>query len=253
MKHVIYLFALVATPLLACINRQPQTISEKELNEAEKLPLEDKSFTDFFDAFIWNEDFQKSRTIFPFKKDNKTIQMANDWNYLPFYTASNYIPILSSDTLDKDVNTSKIGLFLIDFKREIADKYNFEKIDRKWFLQSSESLSINKVLDFEFINFFTKFLADSTFQMNHIHFPLLATLVDYDNDDYPLITKTIPLEDWKYWRVSINQLMVLSNIDTKNKYRTIHFRGVENGIAVIYTFEKINESWKLIEFEDYSM
>jgi hypothetical protein len=267
MRKIALITASIGILLLSCGNRQSQTDTVNEVklpleeSETEKLfseISEDKSFTDFFETFMWDEEFQKSRTIFPYRKDNKTIQTAKDWKHLPFYIASGYIPILSSDTLrglyDKEVKTSKIGLYLIDFKREITDKYNFERIDSKWFLQSSESLSINKVPDFEFIDFLTKFSKDSTFQLNHILFPLLATLIDYDDDDYPFITKTIPLEDWKHllW-ASINQLLVLSNIDSDNKYRNVYFRGVENGIGVEYTFEKINENWKLIRLEDYSM
>jgi hypothetical protein len=46
--------------------------------------------------------------------------------------------------------------------------------------------------------------------------------------------------------------MVLSTIDSNNKHRYILFRGIENGIAVTLTFEKINGNWKLIEYENYS-
>jgi hypothetical protein len=248
-----------------CHNRQPQTISEKELpleekNEVEELSLEvsgDTSFTDFLDEFMWNKEKKKSRIVFPFKKGNKTIQTPKDWKHLPFYTASDYIPILSSDTLtlyNKAINASKIELSIIDFKKKIADKYSFEKINNKWFLLSSGSSSINNVTDFEFIDFLSKFSEDTAFQTNHILFPLPTSLIDYDGEDYPIISKTILLEEWKQlqWGV-INQLMVLSNIDSNNKYRNLHFRGVENGIGVEYTFEKINGNWKMIRFEDYSM
>ena len=90
--------------------------------------------------------------------------------------------------------------------------------------------------------------------VNHILFPLPASIIDYDDEDYPIVTKTILLEEWKLlqWG-TINQLMVLSNIDSNNKYRNLYFRGVENGIGVEYTFEKINGSWKMTRLEDYSM
>jgi len=249
----------------SCNNRQTQAIKEKELlleekNEVEELSLiisGDTSFTDFFDKFMWDEEFQKSRIVFPFRKGNKTIQTSKDWKHLPFYTASEYIPILSSDTLtlyNKAINTSEIELSLIDFKKKMVDKYRFEKINNKWFLLSSVSSSINNVPDFEFVDFLSKFSEDTVFQTNHILFPLPALVIDYDNEDYPIVTKTILLEEWKQlqWG-AINQLMVLSNIDSNNKYRNLYFRGVENGIGVEYTFEKINGSWKMIRFEDYSM
>jgi hypothetical protein len=46
--------------------------------------------------------------------------------------------------------------------------------------------------------------------------------------------------------------MVLSNIDNDNKYGNIFFRGIENGIWAKYTFEKMDESWKLVKIEDHS-
>lgn len=256
--------------LLSCSNRQPQTadkieLSLEEKNEAKKPPLEileDTSFTDFFDNFMWNwdEKFQVSRVVFPFKKDNKTIQTAKDWKYLPFYTNNDdgYIPILSSDTLVEVVNTSKVELSILDFKRKITEKYYFEKINNKYFLVSSENTSINNAPDAEFIDFLTKFSTDSLFQINHILFPLLFSTLDYAGE-FDKVTKKILLEDWKhtnYWIKSIehlNKLMILSNINSDSKYRTIFFRGSGNGIWVVHTFEKINESWKLIKFEDYSM
>jgi len=263
MRKIALIIASISILLLSCGNRQSQTVNEVNLpseeSETEKLfseISEDKSFTDFFETFMWNEEFQKIRTIFPFKKDNKTVQTSKEWKHLPFYREKGCIPILSSDTLrglyDKEVTASKVGLFLIDFKREIADKYNFEKIDSKWFLQSLECLSINKAPDIEFIDFLTKFTSNSVFQSNHILFPLPVTLIDYDGD-YEIIEKTVLEEEWKSLQWAIGQLMVLSNIDTKNKYRNIYIRGVENGIGVEYTFEKINGNWKLIRFEDYSM
>jgi len=175
MRKIALIIASISILLLSCGNRQSQTVNDVNLpseeSETEKLLSEnskDKSFTDFFETFMWNEEFQKARTVFPFKQYNKTFQTSKDWKHLPFYREKECIPILSSDTIrglyDKEITASKVGLFLIDFQREIADKYNFEKIDSKWFLQSFECLSINKAPDIEFIDFLTKFTSDSVFQ-----------------------------------------------------------------------------------------
>ena len=265
MRKITLITASIGVLLLSCSNRHPQTISEvglplEETNGVEKLPLEnsiDISFMDFFELFMYEEEFQKSKIVFPFKKDNKIIQTAENWKHLPFYLNDMYMPILSSDTLTlyhKDVSSSKIELSIIDFKKKVVDKYNFEKINNEWFLLSSEKSSINSVPDFEFIDFLTKFSDEPISHVNHILFPLPVSILDIEGD-FEIIEKTILREEWEgleWWTINQLRLMVLSNIDTKNKYRTIHFRGIENGIAVLYTFEKINGNWKLIRLENYS-
>ena len=210
MKKVFWKLAVtlfVAGICTSCNNR-PQTANETKLplekkNEIEKSLLDisvDTSFTDFFEMFMWDMDFQKSRIVFPLNKDGKTIQTSKDWYHLSFYTASDYMPILCSDTLtlyDKVVNTSNIELSIIDFEKEMADKYCFEKINNKWFLLSSESVSINEIADFEFIDFLSKFSEDSVFQNNHILFPLPVSVIDYDDEDYKIIIQTILSNEWQ--------------------------------------------------------
>jgi hypothetical protein len=259
MKEMILLLSTII--ILSCNSEKS---AKSMTTDADSIIVESSSpenkgdtlFTVFFEAFMWDKEFQKSRVVFPFKKDSKTISISGDWKHLPFYTQSDYIPILSSDTLrlyDKDITTSEIELSLIDLKRNIFDKFNFKKINNHWFLLSSESFSLENVPDYEFVDFLTKFSTDSIFQINHTRFPITELYADSDND-YETVTRTIALEDWKHLNLieSLNQLMVLSNIEIDNKYRNIFFRGVENGIWVKYTFEKIIDNWKLIRLEDFS-
>ena len=114
-------------------------------------------------------------------------------------------------------------------------------------------MPIKNVPDFEFIDFLIKFSNDSVFQINHTLFPLTDSYADSEND-YETVKTNIELKDWKHIELVDfeNRLLVLSDIDKNNKYRNIFYRGVENGIWVKFTFERINENWKLIKLEDYS-
>lgn len=224
--------------------------------EANKTDTVDIFFMDFFENFMWDNEFQKSRIVFPYRQDNKNITISQNWKHLSFYTESEYIPILNSDTVslfDKDVETITIGLSIVNFKMKAITNYNFKKIENKWFLLSSENLSIKSAPDFEFIDFLTTFSNDSCFQINHTIFPLPESYTDSEKD-YETVETTIQQNDWKHIELIdfVNSLMVLSNIDRESKYRNIFYRGVENGIWVKFTFERINENWKLIKLEDYS-
>ncbi len=255
------LYIIISTFLVVSCGSQKTKETRLQQNdssivETKKMATVDTLFMDFFEEFMWNKEFQKSRIVFPYKQDNKTISSSQNWKHLPFYTESEFIPILNSDTIrlfDKDVKTNSIGLFIVNFKVKEVTNYYFKKIDDKWFLLSSVNLPIKNVPDFEFIDFLIKFSNDSVFQINHTTFPLPESYADSEKD-YETVKTNIELKDWKHIELVdfANRLLVLSDIDKNNKYRNIFYRGVENGIWVKFTFERINENWILIKLEDYS-
>ncbi len=259
MKEII-LFLLTIL-LFSCNSERTQkneTI-DKDSSIVEIKPIEikgDTSFLDFFEKFMWDKEFQQSRVVFPVQQNGNEIKTSEDWRHLPFYTQNDYIPTLTSDTIsifDKDVKLESTKMFIVDFKKNIAELFAFEKVNKNWYLKNLDKTTFTNLPDIDFINFLTKFSNDSIFQIKSISFPITESFADSDND-YETATKSITQEDWKYWKLTddINQLMILSNIQTDNKYRNIFFRGVENGIWVKYTFEIINGNWKLIRLEDYS-
>jgi hypothetical protein len=216
----------------------------------------DTSFLDFFEKFMLDKEFQQSRVLFPFQQYDKIIKSAKEWEHLPFYANSEYLPSLSSDTvssLELDLNLEKIDLFVLDFQKTLADKFTFKKVNANWHLQSVTKSTFKSMPDYEFIDFLTKFSTDSLFQINHISFPLHESFVDYETD-YKIVSSTIELPDWKFWKLTnyLEGLLLISNIQTDHKYRNLFFGGIENGIVVKYTFEKVNAIWKLIRIEDYS-
>jgi hypothetical protein len=144
-------------------------------------------------------------------------------------------------------------MFMVDFKKEIAQKLRFVKIDKNWHLESFEEIEMPDVPDFEFIEFMLNFSKDSIFQINHIDFPLSESFVDAELD-YEVQNGSIKLSEWNFWKLTdeINGLMLLSNIEKENKYRNIFLSGIENGIWIKYTFKKFDNNWKLIRIEDYS-
>ncbi len=238
---------------------QKKEMKAMEINNTEIKTAEikgDSSFVDFFEKFMWDREFQQSRVVFPIQLKGNYFKTSENWKHLTLYTQNEYIPTLTSDTLsifDKDVQLESVKMFIVDLKKEFAESFEFENVNKNWYLKNSKKTTFANLPDLDFINFVTKFSKDSIFQINSISFPIAESFADSEND-YETATKTIKQEDWKFWKLTddINQLMILSNIQTDNKYRNIFFRGVENGIWVKYTFEKINRNWKLIRIEDYS-
>ena len=259
MKQIILFLSTVL--LLSCNSERTQKIetTDKEIGNVELKTAEiksDTSFLDFFEKFMWDKEFQQSRVIFPIQLKDNDIKNSEEWRHLTFYTQNEYIPTLTSDTLsifEKEVKHESTKMFIVDFKKEIAESFEFEKVNKNWYLKNSKKTTFANLPDLDFINFLTKFSKDSIFQINSISFPITVLFADSDND-YETAAKTIKLEDWKYWKLTnyINQLLLLTDIQKDNKYRNIFFQGVENGIWLKYTFERINGNWKLIKLEDYS-
>lgn len=216
----------------------------------------DSLFFDFFEHFMWDQEFQKSRVKVPFLLEGKTVKTAEEWKHLPFYSSSPYISMLSSDTLsliERDVQTKETDLFIVNFERDHADKFAFKNSDGHWYLQGLETIHSESIPDKAFILFLKSFSTNAVFQKKHIAFPLSTSFADSDND-YKTVSKTISSEDWAFWKLSdeINKLLILSNIQSDNKFRNIFIRGVDNGIWLKYTFEKRNDDWTLIKIEDYT-
>ncbi|WP_066627988.1 DUF4348 domain-containing protein [Labilibacter marinus] len=116
-------------------------------------------------------------------------------------------------------------------------------------IQDSTCMSFN--------NFLELFSSDSTFQLNHILFPLKFTSIDMEEDEFIDLIKK---EDWKF-------LQLGNNSETKNRNTNSHqqsielgvdkakilIRGIDNGISIDFVFEKRNGNWILIEWNDYSI
>lgn len=259
MKEIFLLILTIS--LLSCNSEKTQKgeTTDEDGSIVEMKPTEikgDTSFLDFLEEFMWDKEFQQSRVLFPIQQNGNEIKTSKEWKHLSFYIQSQYIPTLASDTInifDKDVNLEKTEVYIIDFKVDSVETFAFEKANSNWHLIKVGKTTLENTPDYEFIDFMTKFANDSNFQINHISFPISESFADSDNN-YETASKLIKLEDWKFWELTdeINRLMILSNMQTDSKYRNIFFRGIENGIWVQYTFEKIGENWKLIRLEDYS-
>lgn len=230
------------------------TLSAKtQRHEATAL---DSTFFEFFETFIWNKTFQRSRVIFPIQLGDRKISKAEDWQEIIFHKPEEYFRTLNADTLsifEKDVKQTATTMYLVDFKKKLAETFSFKKRNGNWYLTKAEEIPWDKLPDANFLKFLTKFSNDSLFQIKSIAFPLSNVYADVDND-FKILSKKIPQQDWKFWRITddINGLMLLSDIDTANSYRNVLLRGVNNGIWWKYTFKKENEHWQLIKLEDFS-
>jgi hypothetical protein len=119
------------------------------------------------------------------------------------------------------------------------------KIDKKkaWFLEGSKTFITIDSLPVDFNNFYSTFISDTTFQKEHIEFPILGAIAECDS--------TIILTD-RNWEVlhfdfrSDFYNPLDSNTVTINKSKILieNYRK-EIGIIFQIGFEKKNDDWFL--------
>lgn len=127
--------------------------------------------------------------------------------------------------------------------------------------KQKQSININPdpiTLDTSFNTFFTKFNTDSIFQKSHVIFPL--TYAVWDSED-GIVEQRIRAKDWKFMDLSYSkenanrqtdayyQEIAVRNDDNRIYVR---FLGIENGIHIEFAFTKVNDTWKLVYWEDSS-
>lgn len=230
-----------------------QVPSEPDEDLERKEPSE--TFMGFFENFMWNEEYQKSRIEIPLTFNGRVINSANEWEYKGFYATKAFIPILLTDSItyyEKDIAGADVKMSVASFENQHVENFIFSKQDNNWILKEVDSDSIGALSDFDFIRFLEKFSTDTSYQVEHVNFPIPNYYADPDKD-YETVYDSISIEDWSHINVveQIEGLMTL-NRGTNSNIRDIFFRGVENGIYVYYRFLKVEGEWKLVKLEDYS-
>ena len=217
----------------------------------------EEKFMAFFGNFMWNNDFQMGRIVFPIILDENQIESVNHWKYYSFYPNKNYMPILHTDTVtyfDKDILVDLLKMSIVSFENQNYKNYDFKRTQEGWKLINVDTQDIDSLKDIDFFNFLKQFSSDSLFQMEHIAFPIPNYHLDYGNFDHELLYDTLYSENWRHLKLanSLEGIMTL-NVNEDSDYRMIFLRGIDNGIHVKYTFMKFENIWKLIRLEDYSM
>jgi hypothetical protein len=122
---------------------------------------------------------------------------------------------------------------------------------------SAQSEKLSDSVDSSFDSFIKKFNSDSMFQMTRIKFPLKTTSYKVDTDT----DTTFYINNDNFQRLDFydnrNQSKVkawktTAKVNEQGKDGQILLQGIENGIDIVYLFEKIDGEWTLVAVEDRS-
>lgn len=254
----VLLTSLLVLFLISCKKEIKTVVSKPEVpvkvteeKAPEEVELKEISFLEFFETFMSDMEYQKSRVDFPVFMMKEKVK-SNDWMAIDFLQHAEFYPYLLQDTL-KPKQVEKQLVHIIDFNQNIYTDYHFLRSLDQWKLTKIESSELDSLNENEFVGFLIRFSLDADFQRAHIAFPLKEVTMEIDS----LTTfkaSQIPVEEWEFFDfISEIQYLIIFNQQPLNpNTQYIELRGNENGISVTYTFQKINGEWMFVQIDDQS-
>jgi hypothetical protein len=247
--------------IFSCKNEIKKPISEikpevvKPEKKTEKPEFQEKSFIEFFELFLQNPEFQKSRIDFPVLKNGEEIK-SSEWENISTFENGEFYPYLYQNNTaqdNEDTSIVQLKVNVIDFQSNTFTDYLFDKSLEKWKLTGINNSSIDSIVENEFVTFLYQFSQDPDFQKNHMVFPLKATTLELDSISN-ITSSEIGIEEWEFFDFinEIRFLIIINLPESNENYRHIFLRGIDNGISVEYLFDKINGEWHFIQINDES-
>jgi len=147
-------------------------------------------------------------------------------------------------------------IFLPVLRIEELKTFLFSKNNRKGYLKSFLKSTFNPDSTKGFLGFLYEFSKDTSFRNSHIKLPLKFTYLDMDDlEDTTEYLTLKNLADFNYDLFKDKYFYFfhsgLDKIDNSDKICLL-FRGIDNGIFMMYYFERKDDTWQLVEEQDYS-
>ena len=223
----------------------------------------DASFIDFLYYFTSDEDFQRSRIIFPvsFYNDTTVSRLtAKQWEFDHMFDSDQLYTVIFDKEEELELENSSTSqsvqidwMYLSDFH---IKRYYFELKNNQWFLEAvnKEKMSRSSSFGENFYDFYVHFASDTVFQTKRLAKPLLFSTVDPE-DEFSILETTLEPGQWFAFRPPM-PLDRLSNIrygqgeTEQSNTKIVEFKGLGNGFSNTLYFRRIHGKWKLVKFED---
>lgn len=204
----------------------------------------DECFDEFISYFLTDGKFQIVRCGL---MDEEVLGLFESASYIYHFSNSYQKKIENCEDISNEKYFSILNS--AENKKTIL---NFKKINGRWFLVEKKELEFDyrNVIDFE--TFIYQFSTDSSFRNNHIHYPLKYSDLD---SEYEIKTSYLTSKNelqFDFFGINTFKYFYDNDFDDK-KPVLIWLKGLETGISSYFYFEKFNNEWKLVEYENYSM
>ncbi len=225
----------------------------------------DGLFYDFISSFCQNSAYQKSRVRFPLPctvNGQRQTVTSDEWHFSRLYYNSDIYTVFFPDTrslrLETDKAVDRVNVQWYDISLDLVSNYLFEKTDDKWMLTSIGENPIDGEADNGFIGFYSKFVSDKEYRMNHIAETVIYDGIDPDyEDEFEMKTvkgKKISLSQWDETLIPELPGTQFSNLDfgqdLSGDDRVVSVESPSSGFASRLHFHKASGKWQLCKVEN---
>lgn len=236
----------------AAADTMDQIIAETPMPKAA-----DELFDDFFFNFAANRKLQMSRIKFPLPvvtgNDSALVQKKR-WKMDHFFMHQDFYTLIFDNMKQmdvvKDTTIGHVVVERINLHRHNVRQYVFERIRGQWMMTRVVNESLSKSKNASFLNFYSKFVADTAFQVRSINDPLDFTGPNPD-DDFSTMSGILAPEQWLSFAPELPSSTIY-NILYGQKYsesnqKIFVIRGIANGLETELTFRRKGGHWKLMK------
>ena len=235
------------------------------VEEAPKPSVADELFDDFIFNFASDSVLQRQRTEFPlpYYKEDKPLRITKEhWKHDYLFSKLNYYTLLfdREDELEVvgDTSLTSVQVEWIYLKSHRVKRYYFERKAGMWMLEAINLRPVEKKEGHEsFVEFYTRFVTDSLYQLKHVCNPLQFVTIDPD-DEFSILETTLTAEQWTAFK-PVLPVDRLSNInygqrnDDLSHAKILKVNGIGNGYSNLFYFRKRKGEWELYKYEDTSI
>ena len=160
--------------------------------------------------------------------------------------------------MEKDTSMHSVQVDWIFLTEKKIKRYYFERKKDSWFL---EAINVEKMAEEhdgkeDFYTFYERFSRDSLFQQERLHEPLYFVTADPE-DEFQILETTLEPGQWFAFRPPMIKGK-MTNVhygqpeNIHSDYKVVEFKGFGNGFSNTLYFERRENIWQLIRFEDLS-
>lgn len=233
------------------------SVTDELIAETPMPKAADELFDDFFFNFAANRKLQMKRIQFPLPvTDGKktTYIEKKGWKIDHFFMTQDFYTLIFDSrkqmTIVKDTSISHVIVERISLPHRSVKQYVFDRKDGLWIMTSIRKESLATSKNASFLQFYNKFVNDTTYQVASVNDPLEFTGPNPD-DDFETMSGILAPEQWLSFAPELPN-NVIYNILYGQKYtessqKIFVIRGIANGIETELTFSRRGGSWKLMK------
>ena len=234
-------------------------IDQEEVEQEAEYEYMDSDFDDFMFTFVRNYKLQRQRVKYPLHLisavSDSVLYYLNCREEFSFL-ASDFYTILygSSEQIEevKGIGEDSVCVERIDLDALSVNRYDFKRLNGKWMLTGIQQEAVSENELSEFLNFYSKFSTDSTYQLSRIAQPLNFGMIDPE-DEGNYIEGTLDAQQWFAFCPEVPQ-GIISNIRYGQHYSpsqiVLQKCEMASGMEEVFTFQKLSDGWMLTSYEN---